>query len=301
MCNVLIVGSLNVDVAIKSGRLPLRGETVVGSNYENLPGGKGANQASAAANVGGKTTMLGCVGGDKYGSLMQSELQKAGIDTSRLLVHKSSPTGTAFVMTDDNGDNSIIVIPGANGFCSKEYLKENEDVFAQAKCALFQLEIPLETVQEGIKLAHQHGAMVILNPAPARTDIPDDIFGMVDLITPNETELSLLTGENCNDNSIETVEKAARKLLSKGVKNVIVTLGSNGALLVSENKCFQMAGEKVRAKDTTGAGDCFNGVLAVALAEGNNLIDAVTLANKAAAISVTRYGAFLTMPTREEL
>lgn len=299
MGHVLVVGSLNMDMLIRSPRLPKPGETLLGCRYASKHGGKGANQAYAAAMLGSDVTMLGCVGNDRFGSLLISKLKEASVDTDFVEARHGKATGTAFVMTDDTGNNSIIVIPGANELCTAEYIHRSEHLFQRADCVLLQLEIPLDGVAEAIRTAKKHGKRVILNPAPARSDIPDELLRMVDVLTPNETELALLTGA-CTD-TLEATERAARTLLEKGVGCVIVTLGKAGAMLVSAEHSRHIPARKVSAIDSTGAGDCFNGVIAALLAEGSGFEEAIKVANIAASISTTREGAMCSMPTREEV
>ena len=293
MNQILVIGSLNMDVVVRMERLPALGETVLGEEYWNNPGGKGANQAYAARLAGGQVAMLGSVGTDKYGVRMLELLEKAGVQVMDIQRDSGQSTGTAFALTGTDGSNSIVVVPGANSTCSSEYLAENAELFSKAACVLLQLEIPLESVCSAIRQAKALGNLVILNPAPARQDIPEDLFPLVDVITQNKTELSVLT--------VEEIEQSAKLLLQKGVRNVVVTLGARGSLIVNQNGALLVPARKVSAVDTTGAGDCFNGVLAVALSAGMPLEKAVLRANLAASISVTRRGALTSMPTLEDL
>ena len=299
MNQILVIGSLNMDVVVRMERLPALGETVLGEEYWNNPGGKGANQAYAARLAGGQVAMLGSVGTDKYGVRMLELLEKAGVQVMDIQRDSGQSTGTAFVLTGTDGSNSIVVVPGANSTCSSEYLAENAELFSKAACVLLQLEIPLESVCSAIRQAKTLGKLVILNPAPARQDIPEDLFPLLDVITPNETELSVLTGGPAG--TVEEIEQSAKLLLYKGVRNVVVTLGARGSLIVNQNGALLVPARKVSAVDTTGAGDCFNGVLAVALSAGMPLEKAVLRANLAASISVTRSGALTSMPTLEDL
>ena len=299
MSRVLVVGSLNMDMLIQSPRLPKPGETLLGCRYVSKHGGKGANQAYAAAMLGSSVVMLGCVGDDRFGSSLRSQLEAADVDTSCIRVCPDRATGTAFVMTDSAGSNSIIVIPGANELCTAAYVRQHEALFQQADCVLLQLEIPLEGVEEAVQLAKKHGKAVILNPAPARDDIPDALLAAADVLTPNETELALLSG--CETDTPEQVERAARMLLVRGAGSVIVTLGAQGAMLVTPTQAKLIPTRRVNAVDSAGAGDCFNGVAAGLLATGEELEEAVRTANIAASISTTREGAMCSMPTREEI
>lgn len=299
MGQVLVVGSLNMDLLIQSPRLPKPGETLLGYRYVSKHGGKGANQAYAAAMLGSGVTMLGCVGNDRFGSLLISKLSEVAVDTEFIETQYDKATGTAFVMTDNAGNNSIIVIPGANELCTAEYIRRNESLFQRTDCVLLQLEIPLDGVTEAIRLAKKYGKKVILNPAPARSDIPDDILRLVDVLTPNETELALLTGADTD--TLEATEHAGRILLERGVGSVVVTLGEVGAMLVSAERTCLIPARKVRAVDSTGAGDCFNGVIAALLAGGKEFEEAIKVANIAASISTTREGAMCSMPAQGEI
>lgn len=299
MGQVLVVGSLNMDLLIQSPRLPKPGETLLGCRYASKHGGKGANQAYAAAMLGSSVAMLGCVGDDRFGSSLIGKLQEAGVDTGFIGAQHEKTTGTAFVMTDSEGNNSIIVIPGANELCTAEYVHRNRELFQQADCVLLQLEIPIDGVIEGVRLAKEYGKRVILNPAPARSDIPADILCMVDVLTPNETELALLTG--IDTDTTEKIEHAARILLEKGVGSVVVTLGEAGAMLVTAERTCLFPARRVKAIDSTGAGDCFNGVIAALLAVGTELEEAIRVANAAASISTTREGAMCSMPSQKEI
>ena len=210
MNQILVIGSLNMDVVVRMERLPALGETVLGEEYWNNPGGKGANQAYAARLAGGQVAMLGSVGTDKYGVRMLELLEKAGVQVMDIQRDSGQSTGTAFVLTGTDGSNSIVVVPGANSTCSSEYLAENAELFSKAACVLLQLEIPLESVCSAIRQAKTLGKLVILNPAPARQDIPEDLFPLLDVITPNETELSVLTGGPAG--TVEEIEQSAKLL-----------------------------------------------------------------------------------------
>ena len=299
MSRILVVGSLNMDMLIQSPRLPKQGETLMGFRYTSKHGGKGANQAYAAAMMGNSVAMLGCVGKDRFGSSLLSQLREASVDTACIRVWPGRATGAAFVMTDSAGGNSIIVIPGANELCTASYIRQHEALFRETDCVLLQLEIPLEGVEAAVGLAKKYGKTVILNPAPAREDIPDTLLAAVDVLTPNETELALLSG--CHTDTPEDAARAAETLLARGVGTVIVTLGAQGAMLVTPGQTKLLPTRRVKAVDSTGAGDCFNGVAAGLLADGKELEEAVRTANIAASISTTREGAMCSMPTREEV
>ena len=296
---ILVVGSLNMDVLVNMQRLPAVGETVMGLEYDFVPGGKGANQACAASKAGGTVTMLGCIGDDKNGAVLKKVLQDAGVDASRLLVKSEARSGTAFVYYDKNGENSIVVIPGANHCCGPDYLRGCDDLIAACDCVLLQLEIPMETVIYTAKRAKELGKHVILNPAPVSDDFPSELYQYIDILTPNETELKTLTA--VDGVTLDGYAAASKILLSKGVKTVIVTLGEKGALLVNNEMESLIDGRAVVPTDTTGAGDCFNGVLSVGIAKGRDLAETVRIANAAASISVTRTGAAPSMPSAQEI
>ena len=299
MKHVLVVGSLNMDLVVDVDRFPEAGETVLGSQYWNSLGGKGANQSYAAGRAGAEVCMLGSVGRDSHGTLLLKKLREANVQTDMIRLDEELPTATAFVLREAGGANSIIVISGANQGCTPEYLGQHAECFGWADCLLCQLEIPVESVCSAVHKAKTLGKLVILNPAPACTNLPDSLFQMVDVITPNETELSLLTGKTIN--TLAEMTDCARSLITKGVKSVVVTLGARGALLVQNNRTIHVPGHIVNCIDTTGAGDCFNGVLASELSAGMTLEQAVHTANAAASLSVTRNGALQSMPSSNEI
>ena len=298
MAKILVAGSLNMDLRFSMKRMPLEGETVLGDGLLYNPGGKGANQAAAAAKLGGDVAMLGCVGKDGFGDTLAKSLADCGCDVSGLR-RVTAPTGTASIYVDERGRNSIVVIAGANAYCDVEYLKECEEVLKNCSILMLQLEIPYDAVWYLAKKAHTLGKTVILNPAPAPDAIPKDVLRCVDWLTPNETELARLSGMPCEEPS--QIEEAAAKLQKMGVKNVLVTVGSHGAYLCTAAVSELIPTRHVKAVDTTAAGDCFNGAFAVALSEGQTAAKAVEFANKAASISVTREGAQSSLPWRREV
>lgn len=297
---VLIAGSLNMDMVIGMSKMPAIGETVLANDVTYIPGGKGANQASAVARLGGKAVMLGSVGADDFGSMQKHNLTLAGVDVSRLKTG-ADPTGMASIYVDDAGNNSIVVVQGANLECDVSYIREKEQVLEQCDYVMLQMEIPYETIYYIINKAAVHGKTVILNPAPAPGPgvIPDDIYKKIDFITPNETELINLTG--VQDCSAEGLEMGAKILLGKGIKNVLVTMGDKGVLLANEKGIQYFPAYRVNAVDTTAAGDCFNGAFVVALSEHKSIEDAICFANAAAAIAVSRSGAQSSIPSKEEV
>jgi ribokinase len=296
---IVIVGSSGTDMIIKLERIPRPGETLLGGEFHITGGGKGANQAVSAARAGGKVAFVARLGQDDFGDQAKAAFAREGINVEHISRDRKVSTGVALIFVDQHGENSIGVAPGANGRLSPADLKKARKVFAGASVMVVQLEIPLDTVQIAAVLAAKSGARVILNPAPARA-LPDELLCHVSILTPNETEAELLTGIKVDSDS--SAAKAASVLRARGVQTVILTLGARGALVASSDASPQLVpGFKVKAVDTTGAGDVFNGALAVALAEEQPLIDAVRFANAAAAISVTRLGAQPSAPSRREV
>ena len=295
---IIVVGSSNTDMIIQLDRLPRPGETILGGEFTSAAGGKGANQAVGAARAGGQVTFIARVGQDMFGDQAVAGFIKEGINTDHVLRDKSRPSGVALIFVAKDGENSIAVAGGANGELSPTDVGKAKNLFASAGMLVMQLETPLATVQAAADLAARAGVRVILNPAPART-LPDKLLKKVAIITPNETEAELLTGIKVDSEA--AASKAADKLLTRGVKTVIITLGSRGAFVAGEGVRKLVPGFKVKAVDTTAAGDVFNGALAVALGEGRPVIEAVRFANAAAAISVTRLGAQPSAPVRKEI
>ena len=295
---IVIVGSSGTDMIIKLDRIPRPGETLLGGEFHITGGGKGANQAVSAARAGGRVAFVARLGQDDFGDQAIAAFAKEGIDVEHIYRDPKVSTGVALIFVDQHGENSIGVAPGANGRLSPADLKKAREIFSGAGVMVVQLEIPLQTVQSAALLAAKAGARVILNPAPARA-LPDVLLRHVSILTPNETEAELLTGIRVDSDS--AAAKAASVLRGRGVQTVILTLGARGALLAGDGPAQLVPGFKVKAVDTTGAGDVFNGALAVALAEQQPLIDAVRFANAAAAISVTRLGAQPSAPSRREI
>ena len=293
---ILVIGSLNMDLSIDLAKMPVTGETILGRGIAYKAGGKGANQACAAGKLGGRVRMLGCVGQDEFGQKLVKSLSESGVETDYIKESRDLPTGTAVIYVDDNGDNSIVVIPGANMACDIEYLKAQDEQFHWCDYVVLQMEIPYEAVWYSVKRAKELGKMVILNPAPAPDEIPEEILSLVDYLTPNETEIIALNGKSKDD-----IREGAEKLLSRGVSNVIATLGDRGALLVNRYGETFYPARKVVSVDTTAAGDCFNGAMVAALAEGQSEAEAILFANIASSIAVTRKGAQESLPIREEV
>lgn len=298
MSRIFVIGSSNTDMVIKSPKLPAPGETVIGGEFLMNPGGKGANQAVAAARLGAVVIFACKIGNDIFGKQALEGFHREGIRTDFVLTDKDQPSGVALIIVDEKGENSIAVASGANGtYCEKEAAEIIEQI-GPADIVLLQLEIPVPVVEYAIKRCCKKGARVILNPAPAHL-LADEVFSFVDIITPNETEAELLTGIKITD--LTSAAAAAAILLDKGVNHVVITLGPKGAYI--HDKSFQkmIPSPVVDAIDTTAAGDIFNGALAVALMETDNLESAVDFACRAAAISVTRMGAQSSAPGRHEL
>lgn len=296
--NILVVGSINMDLVIKAKAIPKPGETISGGTFYKAYGGKGANQAVTVARLGERCYFVGRVGKDIFGKELKENLIKNSVNIDYLVEDEENPTGVAFIMVDSDGENSIIVAPGANRFLTQDDVERSLPIVSKASILLTQLEIPVETASYTLKLAKDHNITTILNPAPAR-EIEPDILSLVDIITPNESELKILTGIEPQDK--EDMLKAGKKLLQYGVKTVIVTLGAKGAMIIDNNLELHIPAIKVSAVDTTGAGDVFNGALAVRLAHQDPIEKAVRYAVISAGISVTRRGAQTSIPTLEEV
>lgn len=298
MTKITIIGSSNTDMVIKSAHLPAPGETVLGGDFFMNPGGKGANQAVAAARLGGEVHFVCKVGKDVFGERALLQFKQEGIHTNYVTQDPYAPSGVALINVDAHGENCITVASGANNRLSTADIDVASELFEAGDFVLIQLETPLETVIYTAAKAAKKGLKVVLNPAPA-TELPTELFPHLYAITPNETEAEILTGVAVTD--LLTAEKAANILLNKGVQHVIITLGAEGALYKTAYETQHIPVAKVVAQDTTAAGDCFNGALVVGLSEDMSWPDAIAFACKAASISVTRLGAQASMPRLNEL
>ena len=299
MADIVVVGSLNVDLTVNVPRFLQPGETMTGSKFSIFTGGKGGNQAVAAARLGASVAMVGCVGDDANGDLYKATLEREGVALSALRTVAGESTGVAVITVDGNGENTIAIVPGANAHLSVDVISDSEALIGGAKVCLFQLETPMVSIQHAAALAHAAGVKVILDPAPApEKPLPQALVMLCDYITPNETELSLLTGMKVE--SVEEAVEASLKLIRQGAKAVINKRGGAGALLVTREGYRVHPGFKVKAVDTTAAGDTFNAGLAMGLSMGLSVSDAINLANAAAAISVTGLGAQPAMPSFDQ-
>jgi ribokinase len=296
MPDILVVGSLNTDLVVQAPRFPKPGETISGGDLQIIPGGKGANQAVAAARQGVSVAMLGRVGNDSFGPGLIENLKQNNVDASRVQTDTQSATGTAIIVVDSNGQNSIVLSPGGNGRVSAADVMNAP--FADHRLLLLQLEIPVEAVLAAARRAKESGVHVLLNPAPARP-LPDELLSLCDFLVPNESELSLLTGQSVND--IPSAEAAAQTLLGRNLRTVIVTLGANGALIVTNDFTKHVAPFKVDVVDTTAAGDAFIGGFASALLQNEPLEEAVRYGCACGALAATKFGAQPSLPGREEV
>lgn len=295
---IVVAGSSNTDMIIQMPRIPRPGETILGGRFSMAAGGKGANQAVAAARAGGDVTFVARVGDDMFGQKAVEGFVADGIHVEHVIRDPHAPSGVALIFVADDGENSIGVASGANGLLSPADVEQAKDVIGSADVLVMQLETPVETVHAAARIAAARGVRVILNPAPAQP-LDDALLKLVSVLTPNETEAELLTGIKVEDD--HAAKRAADALLAKGVQTVLITLGPRGAWVATRDGGELVAGFVVKAVDTTAAGDVFNGAFAVGLSEGKPLQNAVRFANAAAALSVTKLGAQPSAPTRAEI
>lgn len=290
---VLVVGSLNMDLVVNAPRLPQVGETILGGTFATFPGGKGANQAVAAARMGVSVAMIGCVGRDGFGDELRQILTQDGIDVTHISILDGQATGIALITVDVEGRNTIVVASGANAHLTPRHLLAVPEAFSSSDALVLQLESPLETVREAVRMAKRYNKRVVLNPAPAQA-LDVEILSQVDYFIPNEREAMQVAAAASLDEAIE-------KLLALGVRNLLVTLGEDGVMVVTANERRNIPALKVKAIDTVAAGDAFVGAFSAGLASGMDTDEAVRLANAAAAISVTRHGAQPSLPTGQEV
>ena len=295
---IIVVGSTNMDMVVKTNHIPEPGETVLGGDFFMNPGGKGANQAVAIARLGGDVLFISKIGDDIFGKQSIQLFEEEGIEISGLVPDDSGPSGVALITVDKDGENSIVVAPGANANLLPGDVESTLEQLSDVGFMLMQLEIPMSTVLKAAEYGKKNNILVILNPAPVNDEV-FQVFPFIDIITPNAKEAEMLTGIPVN--SIESAEKAARTIREKGVKQVVITMGKMGALVLDDSDVAFIPATEVQTVDTTAAGDAFNGALVVALSEGKTFVDAVTFASSAAAITVTRMGAQSAMPYRNEL
>lgn len=302
MNKVCIVGSMNMDIVLSVKAMPKEGETIFSDGMKMIPGGKGANQAVAAARCGAEVIMIAKTGEDANGNILVNELKIDNIDTNYIFKDKINPTGTAIITVDEEANNSIIVVSGSNMNLTNDEIHECENTIKDSDIVITQFETPIEAGIEAFKIAKANNKITILNPAPAK-EIEDELLKYTDIIIPNETEVSSLTGTDVYD--LETAKVAAKKLNSLGVKYVIITLGEKGAALIGENKAEIIPAFKVEALDTTAAGDSFIGGFSSKLDINNinfeNLKDAILFGNKVSSIAVQRPGAQPSIPYLEEI
>ena len=297
MKNICVIGSLNMDLVVNVDTMPKPGQTIIGSNFKEVPGGKGANQAVAMARLNGNVSMIGKVGEDGFGQTLINSLKNDKVDTTYIQTAKGA-TGVALITVDKNAQNSIVVSPGANFEVKEDDIDNNIEAIKNSDIVVLQLETPLDTIKYALNKAKELNKYTILNPAPA-VKLDDEIIKNVDLLTPNETELEIISGVSIETE--EDIQKAAQIMIEKGVKELIVTLGSKGSLYINKEKSMFKKAYKVEAVDTTAAGDSYTGALAVALSQDKNIEDAMDFASKVGALSVLKEGAQSSLPTLEDV
>ena len=293
---IIVFGSINIDLVATAPRLPVAGETLLGHDFFKAPGGKGANQAVASARLGIPTYMVGRVGADSFGAELVNSLQASDVQTDNVFVDETVSSGVAMITVDMRGENQILVIPGANGRVNQEDVERLSRLLPEATALLLQFEIPMSAVVAAAKAAREAGVTVILDPAPVQSDVPDELYSLVDIITPNEVEAAQLVGFPVDGE--ESATKAAAVLRQRGVKNAIVKLGAKGVLCATQEESFFIPSFPVHTVDTTAAGDAFNGGLAAALHQGLSLRQAVVWGAAAGALTAMKLGAQPSLPER---
>ena len=292
---IVVIGSMNMDLVFDSDRAPERGETLTGNSFMTTPGGKGANQACAAGKLGGDVYFISARGNDGFGNELIESLSGNNVNVDNVYCTDIC-TGTAGIIVEKSGDNRIVVVRGANDCVTPDKILEKEELIKQSGYMLLQMEIPLETVICAVELGHKYGVKVILDPAPAQK-LPEEIYSKIDYLLPNEGELSLLL----EDYDLKTTERKYEKLLDLGVKNLLITLGENGCKLINKTETKSFKGLKVKAVNTTAAGDTFAGAFACGLQKDMTVEEAINFAMTSAAFSVTKHGAQISMPTIDEV
>ena len=297
--NVLVVGSVNMDLAVRTAQMPQPRQTVLGYNFVTSPGGKGANQAVAAARLGSNCRFIARLGNDVFGDQLLENLKSNGVDCTNVMVTPQAPSGVAVIVVDSRGENSIVVASGANYLVTPDDLFSREDVFADSNVLLLQLELPLPTVRAAMDLAHRHNCKIILDPAPAPASLCDEMFN-VDIVSPNVSEAEVLTGRSATDERGDKL--VASDLITRGAKAAVIKLGPRGSLAVTaDGHFYTIPPFKVEVVDSTAAGDAFTAALGVAVAKGDNMHAAAKFANAAGALACTKFGAQSAMPTLEEV
>lgn len=291
---VLVIGSSNIDITCDVKELPKKGETLMGEAISYSFGGKGANQAVACGKLGADVSFLTCLGNDDHGNNIINQLEKHNVEVNNIKITQEAPTGTAVISVDQHGQNTIVVIAGANSHVTKEYLMDCDNLFKSCDYLLIQMEIPLESIEYAIRRGHELGKTIILNPAPANPNLSKSVYPFIDYFTPNETELCIMANEEDHDT-------ATKKLMALGVKNIIETVGEKGAIWYFENNKKEFSTPLVKAIDTVGAGDCFNGAFVSALSKEKSVEEAIEFAIRAASLSVTKRGAQDSIPNLKEV
>lgn len=289
---IVVVGSTNMDYVLKTNELPKLGETLSAMSFNTVFGGKGANQAVAAARLGAEVTMIAAVGDDSIGEQLKDNLAKESINVEGVNVVEG-PSGVAMITVADNGDNTIVVYPGANGKIDEKWLEANEALIMSADCILVQLEIPINVVMKAVKIASDNNVKVIFNPAPAK-EFPNDIFKYVDIITPNETELKKISGK-------EDIKEGAMELIERGANSVVVTLGEQGSMYIDKDNTISAGSFTVKSIDSTAAGDAFNAALGIKLIESDDIEDGLKYSNAVGALVTTKLGAQTSLPFKNEV